>query len=169
MTKHVRRKIAAGLTWDCAVWHCIPDVNARKNWKKSVTHCGSPFVLKATEQCLTYLSRGVGFFPKAPGDFLSCVALSLSFCPPSGLCAITGVSVFANMLVTNFWMSTTSMFQGMQNVQNRWVLRWLCVPHCGNLPQGCCLRIGKLWGYVGVVAGLGRLFLGDRASSLGWR
>ncbi|XP_041880624.1 claudin-18 isoform X3 [Corvus hawaiiensis] len=36
----------------------------------------------------------------------------------AGLCAITGVSVFANMLVTNFWMSTTNMFQGMQNVQN---------------------------------------------------
>ncbi|NWU23480.1 CLD18 protein, partial [Dyaphorophyia castanea] len=37
----------------------------------------------------------------------------------AGLCAITGVSVFANMLVTNFWMSTTNMYQGMQNVQNR--------------------------------------------------
>ncbi|NXM08384.1 CLD18 protein, partial [Tyrannus savana] len=36
----------------------------------------------------------------------------------AGLCAITGVSVFANMLVTNFWMSTTNMYQGMQNVQN---------------------------------------------------
>lgn len=54
---------------------------------------------------------------------MPCVTLNLSFCPLSGLCAITGVSVFANMLVTNFWMSTTNMYQGMQNVQNRWVLQ----------------------------------------------
>ncbi|KAL2301023.1 hypothetical protein Nmel_011580 [Mimus melanotis] len=80
----------------------------------------------------------------------------------AGLCAITGVSVFANMLVTNFWMSTTNMYQGMgmQNVQNRWVLSWLCVLHSGNVPQGCCSRTVRLWEYtfgsalfVGWVAG----------------
>nr|XP_019603461.1 PREDICTED: claudin-18 isoform X2 [Rhinolophus sinicus] len=42
----------------------------------------------------------------------------------SGLCAIAGVSVFANMLVTNFWMSTANMFTGMggmvQTVQTRY-------------------------------------------------
>ncbi|XP_004413311.1 PREDICTED: claudin-18 isoform X2 [Odobenus rosmarus divergens] len=42
----------------------------------------------------------------------------------SGLCAITGVSVFANMLVTNFWMSTANMYTGMggmvQTVQTRY-------------------------------------------------
>ncbi|MBV98282.1 Claudin-18, partial [Eschrichtius robustus] len=31
----------------------------------------------------------------------------------SGLCAIAGVSVFANMLVTNFWMSTANMYTSM--------------------------------------------------------
>ncbi|KAM9315891.1 claudin-18 [Gastrophryne carolinensis] len=30
----------------------------------------------------------------------------------AGLCAIIGVSVFANMLVTNFWMSTSYMYTG---------------------------------------------------------
>ncbi|XP_057623411.1 claudin-18 isoform X2 [Chionomys nivalis] len=42
----------------------------------------------------------------------------------SGICAIIGVSVFANMLVTNFWMSTANMFGGMggmvQTVQTRY-------------------------------------------------
>lgn len=42
----------------------------------------------------------------------------------SGLCAIVGVSVFANMLVTNFWMSTANMYSGMggmvQTVQTRY-------------------------------------------------
>ncbi|KAK2502215.1 hypothetical protein MC885_017079 [Smutsia gigantea] len=42
----------------------------------------------------------------------------------AGLCAIAGVSVFANMLVTNFWMSTASMYTGLggmvQTVQNRY-------------------------------------------------
>uniref|UniRef100_H0XB31 Claudin n=1 Tax=Otolemur garnettii TaxID=30611 RepID=H0XB31_OTOGA len=42
----------------------------------------------------------------------------------SGLCAIAGVSVFANMLVTNFWMSTANMYTGMggmvQTVQTRY-------------------------------------------------
>ncbi|XP_069071537.1 claudin-18 isoform X1 [Pleurodeles waltl] len=30
----------------------------------------------------------------------------------AGLCAIIGVSIFANMLVTNFWMSTANMYSG---------------------------------------------------------
>ncbi|KAM4041085.1 claudin-18 isoform 1-T1 [Anomaloglossus baeobatrachus] len=30
----------------------------------------------------------------------------------AGLCAIIGVSVFGNMLVTNFWMTTSSMYTG---------------------------------------------------------
>ncbi|XP_023043628.1 claudin-18 isoform X2 [Piliocolobus tephrosceles] len=34
----------------------------------------------------------------------------------SGLCAIAGVSVFANMLVTNFWMSTANMYSGVSGV-----------------------------------------------------
>ncbi|XP_028725829.1 claudin-18 isoform X2 [Peromyscus leucopus] len=42
----------------------------------------------------------------------------------SGICAIIGVSVFANMLVTNFWMSTANMYSGMggmvQTVQTRY-------------------------------------------------
>ncbi|KAM5292419.1 claudin-18 isoform 1-T1 [Ctenodactylus gundi] len=42
----------------------------------------------------------------------------------SGLCAIIGVSVFANMLVTNFWMSTANMYGTMggmvQTVQTRY-------------------------------------------------
>ncbi|XP_040821013.1 claudin-18 isoform X1 [Ochotona curzoniae] len=42
----------------------------------------------------------------------------------SGLCAIIGVSVFANMLVTNFWMSSANMYTGMggmvQTVQTRY-------------------------------------------------
>ncbi|XP_062971364.1 claudin-18 isoform X2 [Cynocephalus volans] len=42
----------------------------------------------------------------------------------SGLCAITGVSVFANMLVTNFWMSNASMYTSVggmvQTVQTRY-------------------------------------------------
>ncbi|XP_024421995.2 claudin-18 isoform X2 [Desmodus rotundus] len=42
----------------------------------------------------------------------------------SGLCAIAGVSVFANMLVTNFWMSTANMYTGLggmvQTVQTRY-------------------------------------------------
>ncbi|KAM9187853.1 claudin-18 isoform 2-T2 [Trichechus inunguis] len=42
----------------------------------------------------------------------------------SGLCAIAGVSVFANMLVTDFWMSTANMYTSMggmvQTVQNRY-------------------------------------------------
>ncbi|KAM8759318.1 claudin-18 isoform 1-T1 [Rhynchonycteris naso] len=42
----------------------------------------------------------------------------------SGLCAIAGVSVFANMLVTNFWMSTANMYSGLggmvQTVQTRY-------------------------------------------------
>uniref|UniRef100_A0A8C5M7A8 Claudin n=1 Tax=Leptobrachium leishanense TaxID=445787 RepID=A0A8C5M7A8_9ANUR len=31
----------------------------------------------------------------------------------AGLCAIIGVSVFANMLVTNFWMTTANMYTGV--------------------------------------------------------
>ncbi|XP_030072914.1 claudin-18 isoform X2 [Microcaecilia unicolor] len=43
----------------------------------------------------------------------------------AGLCAIAGVSVFANMLVTNFWMTTANMYGGgamggMTTVQNRY-------------------------------------------------
>ncbi|XP_048190943.1 claudin-18 [Perognathus longimembris pacificus] len=42
----------------------------------------------------------------------------------SGVCAIIGVSVFANMLVTNFWMSTANMYGSMggmvQTVQTRY-------------------------------------------------
>ncbi|XP_037700299.1 claudin-18 isoform X2 [Choloepus didactylus] len=42
----------------------------------------------------------------------------------SGLCAIAGVSVFANMLVTNFWMSTAGMYSSLggmvQTVQTRY-------------------------------------------------
>ncbi|XP_049631960.1 claudin-18 [Suncus etruscus] len=42
----------------------------------------------------------------------------------AGICAIAGVSVFANMLVTNFWMSTANMYSGMggmvQTVQTRY-------------------------------------------------
>lgn len=51
------------------------------------------------------------------------LTLELPFSWSTGLCAIAGVSVFANMLVTNFWMSTANMFTGMggmvQTVQTR--------------------------------------------------
>lgn len=84
------------------------------------THSGSPLLHKVPcqdkGQCLT---QAVRCFLKAQGDRLYYMSLSQPFCLISGLCAITGVSVFANMLVTNFWMSTTNMYQGMQNVQNR--------------------------------------------------
>ncbi|XP_027506448.1 claudin-18 isoform X2 [Corapipo altera] len=59
----------------------------------------------------------------------------------AGLCAITGVSVFANMLVTNFWMSTTSMYQGMQNVQNRYTF-------------GSALFVGWVAGGLALVGGI---------------
>lgn len=44
--------------------------------------------------------------------------------------------MFANMLVTNFWMSTANMYQGMQNVQNRYVVNWLRVLRSADLLQG---------------------------------
>lgn len=91
---------------------------------------------QVTKECLTHLSRALRCFPKAKGDCLYYVGLSLSFCLISGLCAITGVSVFANMLVTNFWMSTANMYQGMQNVQNRYVVNWLRVLRSADLLQG---------------------------------
>lgn len=51
------------------------------------------------------------------------LTLELSYPLPTGICAIAGVSVFANMLVTNFWMSTANMYTGMggmvQTVQTR--------------------------------------------------
>ncbi|XP_013041560.3 claudin-18 isoform X1 [Anser cygnoides] len=59
----------------------------------------------------------------------------------AGLCAITGVSVFANMLVTNFWMSTTNMYQGMQNVQNRYTF-------------GSALFVGWVAGGLALVGGI---------------
>lgn len=67
------------------------------------------------------------------GLWRSCVRQSSGFteCRPyftilglPGICAIAGVSVFANMLVTNFWMSTANMYSGMggmvQTVQTRY-------------------------------------------------
>ncbi|NXP44503.1 CLD18 protein, partial [Heliornis fulica] len=59
----------------------------------------------------------------------------------AGLCAITGVSVFANMLVTNFWMSTANMYQGMQNVQNRYTF-------------GSALFVGWVAGGLALVGGI---------------
>ncbi|NXT10683.1 CLD18 protein, partial [Prunella fulvescens] len=59
----------------------------------------------------------------------------------AGLCAIIGVSVFANMLVTNFWMSTTNMYQGMQNVQNRYTF-------------GSALFVGWVAGGLALVGGI---------------
>ncbi|XP_054242125.1 claudin-18 isoform X2 [Indicator indicator] len=59
----------------------------------------------------------------------------------AGLCAITGVSVFANMLVTNFWMSTANMYQGMQNVQSRYTF-------------GSALFVGWVAGGLALVGGI---------------
>ncbi|KAK2514449.1 Cldn18 [Columba guinea] len=88
-----------------------------------------------------HLCRAIRCFPKVQGDFLYYVGLSLSFCLISGLCAITGVSVFANMLVTNFWMSTANMYQGMQNVQNRYTF-------------GSALFVGWVAGGLALVGGI---------------
>ncbi|XP_025892192.1 claudin-18 isoform X2 [Nothoprocta perdicaria] len=59
----------------------------------------------------------------------------------AGLCAITGVSVFANMLVTNFWMSTANMYQGMQNIQTRYTF-------------GSALFVGWVAGGLALIGGI---------------
>ncbi|XP_072469669.1 claudin-18 [Notamacropus eugenii] len=63
----------------------------------------------------------------------------------SGICAIAGVSVFANMLVTNFWMSTANMFSGMggmvQTVQTRYTF-------------GSALFVGWVAGGLAVIGGI---------------
>ncbi|XP_074090500.1 claudin-18 [Macrotis lagotis] len=63
----------------------------------------------------------------------------------SGICAIAGVSVFANMLVTNFWMSTANMYSGMggmvQTVQTRYTF-------------GSALFVGWVAGGLAVIGGI---------------
>ncbi|XP_038607994.1 claudin-18 [Tachyglossus aculeatus] len=63
----------------------------------------------------------------------------------SGICAIAGVSVFANMLVTNFWMSTANMYSGVggvvQTVQTRYTF-------------GSALFVGWVAGGLAVVGGI---------------
>ncbi|CAM4600196.1 claudin-18 [Lepidochelys kempii] len=60
----------------------------------------------------------------------------------AGLCAIAGVSVFANMLVTNFWMSTANMYQGsMQTIQTRYTF-------------GSALFVGWVAGGLSLVGGV---------------
>uniref|UniRef100_A0A8D0H283 Claudin 18 n=1 Tax=Sphenodon punctatus TaxID=8508 RepID=A0A8D0H283_SPHPU len=63
-------------------------------------------------------------------------------CIVAGLCAICGVSVFANMLVTNFWMSTASMYQGMmQTINTRYTF-------------GSALFVGWVAGGLALVGGI---------------
>ncbi|XP_038273482.1 claudin-18 [Dermochelys coriacea] len=60
----------------------------------------------------------------------------------AGLCAIAGVSVFANMLVTNFWMSTANMYQGsMQTIQTRYTF-------------GSALFVGWVAGGLSLIGGI---------------
>ncbi|XP_074157719.1 claudin-18 [Sminthopsis crassicaudata] len=63
----------------------------------------------------------------------------------SGICAIAGVSVFANMLVTNFWMSTANMYSGVggmvQTVQTRYTF-------------GSALFVGWVAGGLAVIGGI---------------
>ncbi|XP_015276417.1 PREDICTED: claudin-18 [Gekko japonicus] len=60
----------------------------------------------------------------------------------AGLCAICGVSVFANMLVTNFWMSTAGMYQtGLMQVQTRYTF-------------GSALFVGWVAGGLALVGGI---------------
>ncbi|KAJ7396884.1 Claudin-18 [Pitangus sulphuratus] len=75
------------------------------------------------------------------GAWSNLVQWKVSLPMAGGLCAITGVSVFANMLVTNFWMSTTNMYQGMQNVQNRYTF-------------GSALFVGWVAGGLALVGGI---------------
>nr|XP_020671589.1 claudin-18 [Pogona vitticeps] len=60
-----------------------------------------------------------------------------------GLCAICGVSVFANMLVTNFWMSTAGMYQQgmMQTLTTRYTF-------------GAALFVGWVAGGLALVGGI---------------
>nr|XP_034989807.1 claudin-18 isoform X1 [Zootoca vivipara] len=64
-------------------------------------------------------------------------------CILAGLCAICGVSVFANMLVTNFWMSTANMYQPgmMQTLQTRYTF-------------GAALFVGWVAGGLALVGGI---------------
>ncbi|XP_060098041.1 claudin-18 isoform X1 [Heteronotia binoei] len=60
----------------------------------------------------------------------------------AGLCAICGVSVFANMLVTNFWMSTAGMYQtGVMQIQTRYTF-------------GSALFVGWVAGGLALVGGI---------------
>ncbi|KAG9494527.1 claudin-18 [Eleutherodactylus coqui] len=70
----------------------------------------------------------------------------------AGLCSIIGVSVFANMLVTNFWMTTSSMYSGgaisgmggmggMQTLQTRYTF-------------GSALFVGWVAGGITVIGGI---------------
>ncbi|CAI5775403.1 claudin-18 isoform X2 [Podarcis lilfordi] len=64
-------------------------------------------------------------------------------CIVAGLCAICGVSVFANMLVSNFWMSTANMYQPgmMQTLQTRYTF-------------GAALFVGWVAGGLALVGGI---------------
>ncbi|XP_061490404.1 claudin-18 [Rhineura floridana] len=64
-------------------------------------------------------------------------------CIVAGLCAICGVSVFANMLVSNFWMSTANMYQPgmMQTLQTRYTF-------------GSALFVGWVAGGLALVGGI---------------
>ncbi|XP_072851953.2 claudin-18 isoform X2 [Pogona vitticeps] len=64
-------------------------------------------------------------------------------CIVGGLCAICGVSVFANMLVTNFWMSTAGMYQQgmMQTLTTRYTF-------------GAALFVGWVAGGLALVGGI---------------
>ncbi|XP_062832559.1 claudin-18 isoform X2 [Anolis carolinensis] len=64
-------------------------------------------------------------------------------CIVAGLCAICGVSVFANMLVTNFWMSTANMYQTgmMQTLQTRYTF-------------GSALFVGWVAGGLALIGGI---------------
>ncbi|XP_063162192.1 claudin-18 isoform X2 [Candoia aspera] len=64
-------------------------------------------------------------------------------CIVAGLCAICGVSVFANMLVTDYWMSTANMYQPgmMESLQVRYTF-------------GAALFVGWVAGGLSFVGGI---------------
>ncbi|XP_015669650.1 claudin-18 [Protobothrops mucrosquamatus] len=64
-------------------------------------------------------------------------------CIVSGICAICGVSVFANMLVTDYWMSTANMYQPgmMQSLSVRYTF-------------GAALFVGWVAGGLAFVGGI---------------
>lgn len=124
-------------------------------------------MLKATEQCLTHLSRGVRSFPVA--QVASCTVW-LSVCPsvPSQACV---PSPECPCLPT-CWSQTSGCPPPTCTREWEWECRTSRTGGCSagwRSPSGLLLKDCQTWECVGMVAGPGRLFLGGRTSCLGWR